>query len=167
MYLIDEEYVRANTRIGKNTKDEVIEPYLQDVQDSHVSDLLGIPLMEKYLDHVKNNTTISPIQAAVLNDVKKYYAKCVEHQYTLLANVKLTNKGAVGVEGGADLDAIAKVQQVIAKQYTHYQDRILTAINLNKVEFPEYYGNPDDVPAVKNFGYLGFSMKPLNKKRYY
>ena len=167
MYLIDEQYVRDNTRIGKNTKDDVIAPYLQDVQDIHVADLLGIPLMELYLNHIQQGTEISTIKASLLKDIRKFYAKRVEFEYTLLANVKLSNKGVTSPEGAADLKAIDTVQQSIAQQYTHYQDRILTIIQRNPDEFPEYYGNPEDVPSVRNTSYLGFSFKPLVKKRYF
>lgn len=169
MYLITSQYLFDNTRIKANTTWDVLQPYFKDVQDMSVKDLLGIPLFELYLNFIENGSELSPAQAELFLDIQKYFAKRVEYDYALLSNVNLNNKGAT-TDAAGDIKLINEVRNVISAQFTNYEERIKAYLTKNMAEFPEYFGNPDDIqepPVPRNTSALGFLAKPLLKRRYY
>ena len=138
MYLIDEKYLSDYTSVSINKNAKDIKVAFQAVTIIHVKPLLGIALYELLETHVASTIELTAKQAQLFDMVKYFMALKVERE--MLYNIiSISNKGATEEEKAASVETVTVKRQAVESQAASVKKNILSYLNTNKADFPEFY----------------------------
>ncbi len=140
-------FIKANTEIHSNTDDNLIVPLIRDCQKLFVERILGSGLFEEILTQVKADT-LTALNITLIDEyLVDVICNWVLARYIRQGSYKITNKGAVLMNGDnatvpSDKELI-EVQQIYLDNAEEYAQRTTLYLMENESDYP-LYCNPGD-----------------------
>jgi hypothetical protein len=148
--LINDSYLKKKTYVSIQKDSNDLKVAIERVAEIYIIDLLSIPLYELLLDHTTNDTVLNDKQSKLLDKVKFYYALMVEHE--LMGNIfTISNKGNQEANNTPNREDVVSRRSEVMLKAEKIKSDILTFLNDNRIDFPQYYTNSQNTESSNDF----------------
>jgi len=147
LYIISPNYVRQNSEVGNDIEDKYIFRSILSSQDIDIQGILGTQLYEVVIDACyENSVSGTSLTTRLETLVEDYLVPTL--LYSVLRDVlpyiyfKITPK-TVGTQDGqytkpVEFDLLTLLKKDYDEKYQHYIKRMITFIDINSSDYPEY-----------------------------
>lgn len=166
LFLIDDAYLTNHTSVSTSNRDKNIKVALQSVTLINVKPLLGIPLYSLYEAHVATDKVLTSKQAELFELIQYFMALRVERE--MMFNVlNVNNKGATQEDHTASIEVVTAKRQDVEAKADFVKRSILKYLGTHKLDFPEFYPEPNQVSAPDPSVYSSAIVFDYEPKKYF
>lgn len=141
--------LKSETPIQDNVDDNLLNPYINNAQETHVQMMLGTNLYDKIKNLIVTNTIGSPGNANYKTLLDDYIVPCLIqwsfYEALPFISLKITNKSILRPNADnateADLTDLKYLRSTVSDLAQFYSQRVSNYLKQYSYNFPEYFTN--------------------------
>lgn len=153
-YMIDEDYLKANSPIDDNVDMKVLKTAMRTAQEIYIRDLIGSGIYDEILTQINAGTLSSDAENTTL--VNSYIAPCLVHYIISDAAIPMTFKfmnKAISTRNSdssqpVDVDQLTKVANFYKDKAEYYANRLTDYLRANTTLYPLYLNPGSDQTTI-------------------